>query len=540
MANSAKDSLIMEYKDTIRQLNTTIAAQGEIIVSLKEMLSAGNAATANHQEQVAYLTRKLFGTSSEKCNDLAGQLSLFDEAEQVSSTSAMEMPEEETTVHEHIRKSKSKSDEIFKGVPVKEEVIELPAEERVCVTCNAPLERIGKEFVRQEFRFTPAKGTLVKIYRATYKCPECSASDLLATSIQFVKAPVTEALIPHSYVSSSVVAWVMYQKYVNSMPLYRQEHDWNQMGVKFSRATLGNWIIFCSNEYFQPMYDFFHRKLLERTFLMADETRLQVLKEAGRSAESDSYMWLFRSGEDGLPSIILYWYTQTRARYNAEAFLSGFEGYLETDGYQGYNNLPGIKRCSCWSHTRRYFIDAVSKGKEYDYSNPAVQGVQFCSKLFEYERISKEKNHTHEQRKEYRLQKEKPILDAFWSWLDSQRPRKGSRFDKAVNYVQNRKPFLETYLEDGRCSFSNNLRENSIRPFTVGRKNWLFSDTPKGATASAIVYTMVEMAKANGLNIYKYLNYLLDHRPSTDMTDEQLDQLAPWSKDVIDSCANVK
>lgn len=324
------------------------------------------------------------------------------------------------------------------------------------------------------------------------------------------------------------------------MPLYRQEHDWNQMGVKFSRATLGNWIIFCSNEYFQPMYDFFHRKLLERTFLMADETRLQVLKEAGRSAESDSYMWLFRSGEDGLPSIILYWYTQTRARYNAEAFLSGFEGYLETDGYQGYNNLPGIKRCSCWSHTRRYFIDAVSKGKEYDYSNPAVQGVQFCSKLFEYERISKEKNHTHEQRKEYRLQKEKPVLDAFWSWLDSQKPRKGSRFDKAVNYAQNRKPFLETYLEDGRCSFSNNLSENSIRPFTVGRKNWLFSDTPKGATASAIVYTMVEMAKANGLNIYKYLSYLLDHRPSTDMTDEQLDQLAPWSKGVIDSCANVK
>lgn len=176
MANSAKDSLIMEYKDTIRQLNTTIAAQGEIIVSLKEMLSAGNAATANLQEQVAYLTRKLFGTSSEKCNDLAGQLSLFDEAEQVASTSAMEMPEEETTVHEHIRKSKSKSDEIFKGVPVKEEVIELPAEEQVCAICNSPLERIGKEFVRQEFRFTPAKGTLVKIYRATYKCPECSSS----------------------------------------------------------------------------------------------------------------------------------------------------------------------------------------------------------------------------------------------------------------------------------------------------------------------------------------------------------------------------
>lgn len=148
------------------------------------------------------------------------------------------------------------------------------------------------------------------------------------------------------------------------------------------------------------------------------------------------------------------------------------------------------------------------KGKKYDYSNPAVQGVQFCSKLFEYERRSQNKKHTFEQRKAYRLEKEKPILDAFWSWLDEQKSRKGSRFETAVQYAQNRKDTLMTYLEDGHCSFSNNLSENAIRPFTVGRKNWLFSATPKGATASALVYTMVDMAKANELNIYKYLTYL--------------------------------
>ena len=136
---------------------------------------------------------------------------------------------------------------------------------------------------------------------------------------------------------------------------------------------------------------------------------------------------------------------------------------------QGYNNLPGIKRCSCWSHARRYFIEAVPKGKEYDYSNPAVQGVQFCSKLFDYERISKVKQHTPEQRKEYRLEKEKPVLDTFWIWLEQQKPRKGNRFEKAVNYALNRKDTLMAYLEDGHCSFSNNLSENAIRPFTVGR-----------------------------------------------------------------------
>ena len=152
-------------------------------------------------------------------------------------------------------------------------------------------------------------------------------------------------------------------------------------------------------------------------------------------------------------------------------FLQGFSGYLETDGYQGYNNLPDIKRCSCWAHVRRYFTDAIPKGKEYDYSLPAVQGVQFCSKLFDCERYSKAKNHTAEQRKQFRLEKEKPILEAFWNWLDQQRPNKGTRLAKAVNYAQNRKDTLMTYLEDGHCSLSNNLSENAIRPFTVGRKN---------------------------------------------------------------------
>ena len=248
------------------------------------------------------------------------------------------------------------------------------------------------------------------------------------------------------------------------------------MGVPLSRATLANWIIYCAENYLRHVYDYFHRQLRMRKYLMADETRVQVLNEPGRNPETDSWMWIFRSGEDGLPLILLYHYTETRAKFHAASFLQGFSGYLETDGYQGYNNLPDIKRCSCWAHVRRYFTDAIPKGKEYDYSLPA------------------------EQRKQFRLEKEKPILDAFWNWLDQQHPNKGTRLAKAVNYAQNRKDTLMTYLEDGHCSLSNNLSENAIRPFTVGRKNWLFSASPKGATASAIVYTMVEMAKANCQN----------------------------------------
>ncbi len=276
----------------------------------------------------------------------------------------------------------------------------------------------------------------------------------------------------------------MYQKYANAIPLYRQESDWKQIGVSLSRATLANWVITCARDYFRPLYDYLHRELLKRQFLMADETRVQVLKEKDRNPQTDSFMRLFRNGEDGLPDIILYHYTETRAKFNAAAFLEGFHGYLETDGYQGYNNLPGVTRCCCYAHLRRYFAEAIPSGKQ----------------------------------------------------LDTLTPRKGTRLAKAVNYAQNQKPYFMNYLDDGRCSFSNNRSENAIRPFTVGRKNWLFSDTPKGADASALVYIMVEMARAHDLNIYKYLNFLLERLPGTPMSDDALSKLVPWNEEVKVQC----
>jgi transposase/uncharacterized coiled-coil protein SlyX len=536
MAKSASDSKLMEYKDTIRELNTVISNQNALIDSLRKTIDSNNEQMSILQEKIDYLTKKLFGTSSEKSKNVEGQLNLFDEAEQ--EVCPQDKTDDDTiVVKEHTRKAKRTSEEIFRGVSTEDVLIPLSEEQKNCPDCGTPLEIIGKEYVRQEFQFTPAKGKVIRYYRVTAKCPVCSTQPAMARNIQFVKSHVPDALIPHSYTSASAVAWVMYQKYVNSLPLYRQEKDWNQMGVFFNRASLANWIIYCANNYFMPLYDFFHRELLKREFLMADETRVQVLKEPGRNAETDSFMWLYRSGEDGLPPIILYKYTQTRARYNAAEFLSGFHGYLQTDGYSGYNDLPNIRRCCCWAHLRRYFIEAIPKGKELDYSNPAAQGVQYCNRLFEYERLSREKGHTFEERKAYRLEKEKPVVEAFQAWVSAQTPKKGTRLERAVNYALNRKEFLTTYLEDGRCSFSNNLSENSIRPFTVGRKNWLFSDTPKGADASATVYTIVEMAKANNLNVYKYLVYLLERLPGTPMADQTLAQIAPWSKDVIDNCA---
>lgn len=204
---------------------------------------------------------------------------------------------------------------------------------------------------------------------------------------------------------------------------------------------------------------------------MADETPLQVLDEPGRRAQTKSYMWLFRNGEDGEPPIILYKYAETRAGDNAVEFLDGFKGYLMCDGYSGYNKVPNAKRTACWAHVRRYLTDAIPKGRQLDYAQPAVQGVFYINQLFHLEDVIKAKNTSFDAIKKARLKKEQPIVEGFLSWVDQQTPVRGSRMDKAVTYIQNRRSDLTTYLEDGRCSFSNNLSENAIRPFTVGRKN---------------------------------------------------------------------
>lgn len=536
MAASGRDLQMRELMDTMKELKLTIE-------TLRKELTAKDKLIENLQEQIAFLQKKLFGTSSEKRSLVVeGQLGIFDEVE-VEAAKADPEPdaEEEVVTFTKSRKPKTPKEELLKGVPVKEKVIELPETERTCQVCGTELKPAGKKFIRDEWNFQPARLTVTRIYAQTYYCPECKKeagkkdSD---TGNNIVTAKVQDALIPHSMATESVVAHAIYQKYANAVPLYRQEKDWAQYGALLSRSQLARWINVCSEAYFVPIYEYLRRLLLKRGFLMADETRIQVLKEPGRKPETDSFMWLFRSGEDGLPPIILYGYTQTRARRNAETFLKGFNGYLMTDGYQGYNNLPGITRTCCWAHVRRYFNDAVPQSKKLDYAHPAVQGVIYCDKLFEIERYCKEHFYTAEQRHGYRLKKAPPVLAAFWGWLDGLTGYdKGSRLGKAVQYALNRKPYLETYLEDGRCSLSNNLSENSIRPFTVGRKNWLFSDTPAGAHASARIYTMVEMAKTHSLNVEDYLVFLLKARPHKGMSDIELEQLMPWSDNARSNCA---
>lgn len=546
MAPSAKDIQFRELKDTISQLNTTIRTQNDLILSLQQMLEERNARDdekdriiANLQAQLEYFKQKLFGSSSEKRNDLPGQLNLFSEAvsEEEPAPELIEPEFIELNTGKKKRKPKAGYDEMFTNLPVcRVEVDTLTEEQKRCPVCQSRMVPIGHEEIRTEIRYTRARLERIVYIATTYGCPVCKETE----DPQFIKDEGLPALIPGSYASSSLVSHIMYGKYEDALPLYRQEKGFELLGVSISRTTMAGWIITCAQDYLQPVYDYFHRQLLERHFLMADETPIQVLKEPDRRPQSKSYVWLMRSGEDRLPPIILYHYTETRAGGNAAGFLEGIDDgtYVMADGYSGYNKLKKIRRCCCYAHIRRYLIEAIPNGHDKDYSHPAVQGVLYCNKLFEYERSYKAKGLSHTQVYKRRLKDEKPVVEGFIRWLDAQRPEKGSRMDRAVTYIRNRKDTLMTYLEDGRCSLSNNPSENSIRPVTLGRKNWLFSDSQAGANASMVVYTMVEMAKAHGLHPYSYLKYLLDSRPSTDTSDAELADLAPWSEKARIACSN--
>ena len=247
-------------------------------------------------------------------------------------------------------------------------------------------------------------------------------------------------------------------------------------------------------------------------------------------------MWLYRSGNDRKSPIVLYDYQPSRNGDHAVAYLKEFKGYVHSDGYSGYNKLKNITRVGCWAHLRRKFVEAIPTKKTVGPPTNAEIGRQYCDKLFAIEDSLKDL--LPKDRFCKRLELEKPVLEAFWCWLDSLHTLKGSALGKAVTYAQNQKPYMENYLLDGRCSLSNNAAENAIRPFTVGRKNWLFADTPKGVTASAVVYSLVETAKANGLNVYKYLKYLLMYMSASDWRNypDLLDDILPWNPEVQRRC----
>ena len=339
--------------------------------------------------------------------------------------------------------------------------------------------------------------------------------------------------------SASSIAHIMLQKYFYAVPLSRQEKEWLTLGVKLSRGTMANWIILAARDWLLPVVDSLKDELLRETCLHADETPVQVLGEKGRKNTTKSYMWLYTSGKyEPLHKIRLFDYQPSRSGSCAKEYLEGFHGFLHTDAYVGYEKVQDVTRCLCWAHARRYFVDAIAPGVDDLSGSLAKEGIGQINKLFAIEQELAELSPG--KRQEARLQREKPLLQAFWSWIETQKgnvlPK--SKLCQAMNYAAANRKGLEGYLQDGRCNISNNLAEGSIRPFTIGRKNWLFSGSPKGATASAAIYSLMETCKANEIDPYKYLIYLLEHLPNEPFQrqPEILQKYLPWSLEIINHC----
>lgn len=485
-------------------------------------------------DTVDYLKRKLFGRSSEKTSVLlAGQMSLFDEAEIEANPAAPEPDLKEVQSYRR-KKFKGQRMELLKDIPHEKRLCTLAEEDRFCETCSTTLVSVGEEFIRTEVEYIPAQLRVIDIYRETLECRNCRKCG----QPHMEKAPAPYPVIQHSMASPSTVAWVMHQKFVNALPLYRQEKEWKTLGVNLSRATMANWIMVSSRDWLMPILKLMRQNLVQEGYLHCDETTVQVMNEGGRKNTTDSYMWVYSTGKHAKQHIRIFEYQPGRSGEYPLKFLKGFKGYLHTDAYSGYNKVEGITRCLCWSHLRRNFVDALPKDILSPDATLPNQGIKFCNKLFEIEKTLEEL--PSEVRKSERLKQEQPVLEAFWAWINSTRGKvlPKSKLAKAMDYAVNHKQELMNYLKDGNCVISNNLAENSIRPFTIGRKNWLFSGSPKGAAASAAVYSMIESAKANGLNPYKYLHYIFSQLPGVQFGQhpEFLEDFLPWSPEIQEAC----
>ena len=501
------------------------------VSNLKTKVEKQELQISNLTEMLVNSRKKIFGKSSEKSkyfND--AQMSLFNEAEACAEPSAPE-PEKETFIAAHKRRKKRTKAELSENLNHIKQVCDLDKKE--CEICGGELTCIGEEFVRSELNIIPAQMYVVDIYRKVYKCEHCSDDEL--TNIFKADAPVS--VMKGSMATPATVAYIMQQKYQLGMPLTRQSKYLKELGVEIGSNTLASWVI-KSSRWFDKLWQRMHDLLLKESVIHADETPLRVLNRDGKPTDSQSRMWVFCSGKDSAHKMALYYHHATRSGQVVTDMIGDYSGYLQTDGYSAYNSAVNAVRVGCWAHARRKFTDCLPKGIQTE-DTRAGKALELTGKIFAAdEGLS---GLPSEERYKQRKIVLKPLLDEYWKYVESIYAASGSNLAKAVTYSLNQKTYLNNVLLNGELEFTNNRAERAIKPFVIGRKNWLFSDTDKGADASARCYSIIESASLNGLNVFGYLSYLLTELPKLGEkpTDEQLDRLMPWFEALPGYCKNV-
>ena len=505
-------------------LQELVASQAARIAELEQQNARQSDRIVTLQEQLNLALARRFAARSEKLSP--DQIRLFDEAE---SASPLPMSDDSAATDENDgidvpahRRRRGKRRPLPASLPRVEIRHELPESERCCPHDGRRLKATG-EVTSEQLDIVPATVQVLRHVRVQYAC-DCG---------QCIKtAALPPQPIPKSNASPGLLAHITVSKYQDALPLYRQEAILQRIGVDIPRSTLSHWMV-KAGTLVQPLINLLRDQLLAHDVLQMDETTVQVLKEAGRRAQSTSYLWVQRGGPPEHP-VILFDYDPGRGQAVPQRLLDGFAGYLQTDGYEGYNAVvaaQGLTHLGCWAHVRRKFHEAVkaqgkpSRGRSG--GGKAQQGLALIQSLYQVERLAKDGSA--EARQALRHEKAVPILEQLHGWLLKSLPTVPPRTatGKALAYLSNEWDKLQGYLQDGRLHIDNNLAENAIRPFVVGRKNWLFSDSVGGVMASANLYSLIETAKANGLEPYAYLRKVYTELPKAQSVAD-LEALLPY------------
>ena len=473
------------------------------------------------KEQIRCLENRLFGRKSEKISLGFQQISLF-QTEKDDFPIAEQPEDDEIEVPGHKRKKRGRKP-IPENLPRIEVIHDLDEAEKQC-ECGCQKKVIGQE-VSEQLDIIPPKIQVIRNVRLKYACKNCEGVESNGPTV--IVAPMPEQLIPKCIGTVGLIAFILVAKFVDALPFYRQEKQFLRIGIKISRATMCSWAQKVAQRC-EILLMILKKEILSGPLINIDETPVQVLKEPGRTSQSKSYMWIFRGGTQERPGI-LFEYHPTRAGDVAAVFLKGYKGVVQTDGYAGYgfiDNIKEILHMGCWAHVRRKFLDVVKAANKTKNGKKkpgnADHALKYIHKLYKIEKDAKAKGLTNGDLLREREEKAKPVLDEFKLWLDSkvdEVPPK-SLLGKAIAYALNQWSRLVVYAETSHVTPDNNMAENAIRPYALGRKNWLFSVTPNGASATATIYSLVETAKANGLEPYWYFRYLLEKLPKAVTYDD--------------------
>lgn len=505
--------LLLELQQVVAQKNNELAAKNEELANKDDVITQKDAQYRELLERYNVKLAKEYGKKSEK---MPGAGEVFNEAELVLDEHDKDILANESCVTKV--KIKPKRKPLPAALPRIEVVIDIDETDKTCDCCEGPLHKMG-ESSSEALEFVPAHIKVIKTIRPKYACRQCERDGIegVVKTAEILATP-----IPKSIATPSLLSQIITCKYQFGLPLYRQETLFSDIDIQLSRQTMSSWML-RSAQLLEPLYMRLKDVLLAEPAIHADETPLKVI----RAEKATSYMWVYCCGTDNLShntNVVLYDYHNSRAAQCAIDFLDGYKGYMHVDGYSAYG-LTSARLVTCLAHIRRKFVDA-KKIQAKSKASKADVVLNLIGKLYGIEQRIKEKSI--EDKFNIRQSHAKPIVQELHQWLTDHKDKipPKSKLGEAITYGLNQFEKFERYLEDGRLNIDNNRAERAIKPFVIGRKAWMFSNTCNGAHASAILYSLVETAKANGLVVHDYISTCLQHVAEQ---PENIEPLLPWN-----------